>query len=131
MKPRPEEVALLWSQGALDLTAFGLFVAGRVLGSDPLSLAGFIIYVVVNVVQLFGGILTPAGGFITIIIAVVGAPFFSPWWLGLGWYFTVMGALGIPQSLMQVINPVGMWQRRVYPRLSPLEKLERTRDAEW
>jgi hypothetical protein len=100
--PMKKPVLVLVFQGLFELTGLFAFLMGYFAGITSLMLFGGILVVLDDVIEIFMGILNPL---FPVLLAIVLAIVFTPWYVGVFWASTAFKVLGIPGSFRKIFAP--------------------------
>ena len=89
-------------QGLFELLGLIAFLAGYFSDIKWLMVTGGVLVVLDDIIELGMGILNPT---FPILLAVVLALIFTPWYVGVFWSSAGFKVLNIPTSLMKVFAP--------------------------
>lgn len=89
-------------QGLFELVGLSAFLLGYFIGIEWLIILGGIMVVLDDVIEIFMGILNPI---FPIILAIILAIIFSPWYIGIFWASSVFKIIGIPTYLIKIFTP--------------------------
>jgi len=95
-------------QGLWELLGLIAFVSGYILDVSWLMIAGGILIVLDDIIEMGLGILNPL---FPVLFAAILAIIFTPWYVGVFWASGSFKIFGIPTSLMKVFNPKGLLER--------------------
>jgi hypothetical protein len=94
--------AIIIFQGLFELIGLSNFFIGYFVDLRWLMVIGGIIVVLDDVIEIFMGILNPL---FPVILAIILAILFTPWYVGVFWASAVFKVLGIPTSIMKIFAP--------------------------
>lgn len=89
-------------QGAFELVGLLSFLIGYFAQTTPLLLFGGILVLLDDVIEIFMGILNPL---FPVLLAIVLAIIFAPWYVGVFWASAALKVLGIPGSFRKIFAP--------------------------
>jgi hypothetical protein len=95
-------IIVIVSQGLFEVVGLGSFLAGYFLDIRWLMVTGGVTVVLDDAISVAIGVLNPI---FPVLLALVLAIFFSPWYLGVFWASAAFKVLGIPASLRKAIAP--------------------------
>lgn len=96
------QVAVILIQGFFELIGLGAFLAGFFLDVGWLMATGGVLVVLDDVITVGMGVLKPL---FPVLLAVVLAIIFTPWYVGVFWASAAFKVLDIPNSLRKLIAP--------------------------
>lgn len=94
--------AIIFFQGLFEFVGTIGFISGYFFHIPWLMIACGLMVILDDIIEISMGILNPL---VPVILAIVLAFFFTPWWVGIFWASSVFKILGIPTSLIKVIAP--------------------------
>jgi len=95
-------IATIFIQGIFELVGLGGFLFGYFADIWWLLVLGGCLVVLDDVIEIGMGILNPL---FPVLLAIVLAIFFTPWYVGVLWASAAFKVLNIPTSLRKVITP--------------------------
>lgn len=101
-------VTILIVQGLWELLGLIAFFSGYILDISWLMFTGGILIVLEDIIEMALGILHPL---FPILLAVILAIIFTPWYVGVFWASGSFKIFGIPTSLKKVFSPKGLAER--------------------
>lgn len=93
---------IIVTQGLVELLGLGAFLAGYFADIWWLMMAGGILVVLDDILEMAMGILNPL---FPLLLAVALAVVLAPWYVGVFWASAAFKVLGIPTSLLKVAAP--------------------------
>ena len=98
----PIQIAIIILQGLFEIIGLGSFFIGFFIELRLLMIIGGILVVLDDVIEISIGILNPL---FPVILAVVLAIIFTPWYVGVFWASATFKVLGIPSSIIKIFAP--------------------------
>lgn len=96
-------IAVLVIQGLFEILGLSGFLVGYFADIKWLLITGGLLVVLDDVIEIAMGILNPV---FPVILAIVLAFVFSPWYVGIFWASSAFKVLNIPSSLMKIFTPM-------------------------
>ena len=95
-------IAILVIQGLIEVIGLGAFLSGFFLDISWLMVVGGSLVVLDDIVEVALGVLNPA---FPVLLAVVLAFIFTPWYVGVFWASAAFKVFGIPAALTKIFAP--------------------------
>src|SRR3989304_3685031 len=89
-------------QGLFELIGLSCFLIGYFADLKLLMIIGGILVVLDDLIEILMGILNPL---FPIILAIILAIIFTPWYVGVFWASAAFKVLGIPTSFIKIFAP--------------------------
>lgn len=104
------KTSIIFGQGLFEIVGLGSFLYGYFSGVNWLMVVGGCLVIVDDLIEMFLGILNPL---FPVIVAVVLAIIFKPWYVGVFWGSAAFKILGMPGMITKLITPHKIAQQAI------------------
>ena len=95
-------ITIILIQGIFEIVGLSGFVTGYFMNMRWLIILGGCLVVLDDIIEIGMGVLKPL---FPILLAIVLAIVFSPWYVGIFWASAAFKVLGIPASFLKIFTP--------------------------